>query len=616
MTHKKLQTLSKLAGSFLMMGALLPAASCSQEESVASPSECRVSLSVSLPDIIDTRSSYDEGLYVNTLHWSVFEVKSTSTGEDGTMTDSYELVTPQEIENFSGSADISIPLVSGKRYQIALCAINSDNKFATYYPETGKLSVDYSKAVCNSFSDDVFTGVSDVIEIPEGGSYTTEITLTRPFAQLNWGTSDLNEPTVTPYCDGTTATVTISQGQLYTGYDLFTGEVAGEVEGPLTFPAVDCGNLPEEDFPMSGVVLPKLIAMNYLLTSPGKSTINAGLSFKGNLNAEIPVNNADVEANYRTNIYGNMLTNSGDITVSLSRAFNSSDKTVQVTVGSSLEMVNALKNKEPNITIPEGTTVDLTDRGSFNLEDGQTITIDGTLMLENPLKVKTVEGTTPQVTITGKGTIYCGTKNPFILQKGTKTIIRGIHIVMLTAKDSGSVLLTQGAELYCYNVKIDTNKYGLTTSAESAGYIYAENCIINHSSTVNNYAVCSSGGGKIELKDCIVSSLQRPCIRINSESECIVKGGRYISEGTYPVFNYNGNLTVVDGEFMSTAIDAFAYSWSNKTSNYFTLKGGKYCGNIYYSSSTRLDLPAADGYHVEEILNDPDFKYQIVPDNN
>lgn len=615
MTYMKHLTLRNLAGCLLISGLLLTVSSCSQEEVRTAPaSEGRMSLSVTLPIDMSTRSA-DDALNVNTLHWSVFEVKTVSDGADDGKTVTNEIVTAQKIENFTGTADLAFPLVSGKQYRVALCAINSANDFVTYYPETGKLSVDYSKAECNVFTDDVFTGVSDVIDIPEGGSYTTEITLTRPFAQLNWGTSDLNEPTVEPYCQGTTATVTISQGSLFTDYDLFTGEVSGEVGLPITFPTVNCDELPEVDFPMNGVVLPKLVAMNYLLTAKGNSTISASLKFEGNLNEEIPVDNAAVEANYRTNIYGNMLTNSGDITITLSRAFNSADKTVPITVGSALELVNALKNKESNIEIPEGTTIDLTDRGSFDLVDGQTITIEGTLLLGTlQLQIKSTDDKKATVTIdgNGKGKIICTNSSECISpKKDTKLIMKNIEYNSLNM--SGYALASSG-DLDLYKVTLNIRNYGITTNNSVFQTINLEECVINYANS-SNYALCLSNTTSI-IKNCQISSYSaNASISIGHGSTCEIYGGIYSSHKseTLAIQSNTDRLTIYDGDFVSYSKSPCIRIYSNNWNPYLILKGGRYSGNIATNISI-YDLPADDGLHVEEITDNSIFKYKIVED--
>ena len=66
----------------------------------------------------------------------------------------------------------------------------------------------------------------------------------------------------------------------------------------------------------------KLIAMNYLLV--GDKTIDCELSFGDDLSS-VKSNNTSVKKNYRTNIYGSLLTSSTNFNIAVQSSFSSPD---------------------------------------------------------------------------------------------------------------------------------------------------------------------------------------------------------------------------------------------------------------------------------------------------
>lgn len=146
---------------------------------------------------------------------------------------------------------------------MAFYADNSSDNFMSY--TGGTVNVDYSKGVSNDREEDAFIGTSTKITVT--GPVSETVTLSRPFAQLNWGTDDLDSETV-KHMATLTASVKVTSG-LYSSMNILTGDVSNPVQGAVTFPNVHFSSLPTETFPVSGY---SLIVMNYLLT--GKGTID------------------------------------------------------------------------------------------------------------------------------------------------------------------------------------------------------------------------------------------------------------------------------------------------------------------------------------------------------
>ncbi len=294
--------------------ALASLASCSSEDQPAVETDGNVTIKLRLPGGMASRATFgDEStVTLNNLQWTVFEV-----GADNALT----LVYSDQKTAFSSSQteeSVSLPLAKGKTYQVAFYADDSSNGFVTY--ADGAISVDYSKAASNTVAEDAFIGKSSVFTVTGGASET--VTLTRPFAQLNWGTDDLGAKSLAEVLKTLTATVSVSSG-LYTSMDVISGDVSGEVSDKVEFAPVKFTELPAEDFPtVPGETTYALIAMNYLLTGDG--TIDCTLTLTEGLDAVV-VNSAPVQVNHRTNIYGSLLTAPRDFNILVDNKFDEPD---------------------------------------------------------------------------------------------------------------------------------------------------------------------------------------------------------------------------------------------------------------------------------------------------
>lgn len=270
--------------------------SCTSEDMPAQESGDAVNIVINLPRDMQTRITFgDESkVTLDNLQWTIYEIKSS--GEK-------KLVTNGQKKAFEASQtqeSVTVSLVKGKTYRIAFYADNSSNGFVSY--ADGNVNVNYSAAVSNDREEDAFIGKTE--EFTVTGPLEQTVTLTRPFAQLNWGTDDLDEITVRNIINDLSVQVEITTG-LYRTMNVLTGELSDPVAGATLFPAVRMNALPDETFPVNGYTL---MAMNYLLT--GKGTLDCVLRFDSNV-APVKVNAVPVNENYRTNIYGSLLTAPG-----------------------------------------------------------------------------------------------------------------------------------------------------------------------------------------------------------------------------------------------------------------------------------------------------------------
>ncbi len=346
--------------------ALASLASCSSEDQPAVETDGNVTIKLRLPGGMASRATFgDEStVALNNLQWTVFEV-----GADNALT----LVYSDQKTAFSSSQteeSVSLPLAKGKTYQVAFYADDSSNGFVTY--ADGAISVDYSKAASNTVAEDAFIGKSSVFTVTGGASET--VTLTRPFAQLNWGTDDLGAKSLAEVLKTLTATVSVSSG-LYTSMDVISGDVSGEVSDKVEFSPVKFTELPAEDFPtVPGETTYALIAMNYLLTGDG--TIDCALTLTEGLDAVV-VNSAPVQVNHRTNIYGSLLTAPRDFNILVDNKFDEPDNNVVIATTAAAFVSGIAAGKD--VEVPEGAAIDLTQEDEIALADNQKLTIKGTV---------------------------------------------------------------------------------------------------------------------------------------------------------------------------------------------------------------------------------------------
>lgn len=376
---------------FLLGAGGLLLTACSQEDVInpATTGDGNYTVTVKLPSDLNTRS-FGDGYTATKLNVAVYDA-STST-----------LITTADAEFASNSlqTQVSFNLANGKSYNIAFfaqsaasmnTAAESDPSNAVYtFDATNKtVTVNYENMTsANNLTDayDCFYKLFSTGPIGQG-STTMSVELTRPVAQVNWGTSDLNSNYVQhEQAFGTNGQYIQSTltGKAYTTLNLLTGGVTNETNITLTNFAAPTN----ETFPfVDGNVTYKYVAMNYLLVPSTASIIDElTLSINNGLNTsvttitnDVEVTNAPVQGNYRTNIYGNLLTTNTNIAVTKDPNWGTPDynvglawdgssttpdiddenNTVTINRASDLAGLAALVNDETNPNDFDGYTVEL-----------------------------------------------------------------------------------------------------------------------------------------------------------------------------------------------------------------------------------------------------------------
>lgn len=375
---------------------LLLSPSCSDENEALSGSgnEALVSFSVNLADGIQTKAdpttttTLGNGRKAKNLVVDVFELNTTTSKYE--RIDGLRQKHDGAFEN-SLTTTVNFNLVKGKTYRFIFWAQAQSVENATNSPygisDLSKITVDYHAGITDDENRDAFLGVTtDPITV--SGNFTKSITMTRPFAQLNYLIDKAEyDAAVLAGMDIQKAKVTVAKvaTELYPLKNS-VGVPVADVEFEVTAIPTNFANLSGEDYlslPEAGAENPTdknyyYLASKYFLVYAGngeadKAGVQANLattSFKlvdGSnqdiANYEFSLPQVPVQRNFRTNIYGNLITSKGTFNVTIDPILNG-DSNPDINLPQSAAVVdnpNEIAGK-----IAEGATTIIASE-SFNL---------------------------------------------------------------------------------------------------------------------------------------------------------------------------------------------------------------------------------------------------------
>ena len=409
--------------SLLMLGT-----SCSSEEVAPVTGESAVTLSVTLPDGIQSRA-FGDGTTADSLTMLVLDGETALpvfTSADPTVLSTDINLTKQ----------VTLRLAAGKTYKV-VCWAAAEGAPYTFDPATRTVTANYEGALTGDEKLDAFYAAQDITVT---GNTTETVKLYRPFAQLNIGTNDLAAAKAAGF-DAKTVKVTVPT---YKSLNLVTGAV--EAGDPVAVSFGE-GALPTgETFPKAGY---DYLSMNYLLMSADKQLVDLEFTVKAadGSTRTLPVSAVPVQRNYRTNIYGSLLTNSVNINVEIVPAFEESDNDrfaamdlilSELNAGNSATLSENLVLPVPSkglwITVPEGKTATL------NL-NGKTISNDEDLWDYTNAMLNLTSGS---LVLTGKGTMSAKENDCY-----TINVKGGAHLVIENGTYVGNVSAIQVEEGVC-----------------------------------------------------------------------------------------------------------------------------------------------------------------------
>ena len=363
---------------FLFLGAMAAmlhgTASCSKDME-PEMSDGTVQFKVELPGNIDSRAISD-GLTATELDVACYDA-------DGKFIEPTMTITPFN----ERVATVTVKLVKGQTYNFAFFA-HANGAPYTFTPGANmtacKFDVDYTGA-CNAENRDAFYAVLTDYTV---SAETKEVTLYRPFAQLNFGADDLAAAKAAGIIPSQSK---VKVSKAASTFSLFSGETSNDVENI----EYTLANLPDATT-VDGVMTPATLTvegndyawmeMCYFLVPGNEANVDVKMTAKTNkANVEVPVTNVPVKKNHRTNIVGSLFTQDANFKVIIEPAFDTPDYNVEpinpIEVRTNEELLAALNTTDKkNISIKlmnDISNFEITARTAWGNDILESLTIDG-----------------------------------------------------------------------------------------------------------------------------------------------------------------------------------------------------------------------------------------------
>ncbi len=300
---------------FSVMSLALLMASCSNDDIVSdlNGNEAKVSFKVALNDAAVTRAISD-GATVDELVWEVYDKNGKKVTAISGKKDAFA--------NGATTDNITLTLAKGQTYTFGFWAQKKD-KYVTTDLTRVELNYLTDGVAGNDEERDAFFAYTEPITV--NGDFKEDITLKRPFAQLNLGVSDLEAFKAAGI---ELNQVEVSVQSVANNFDIKTGKVSGEVSAKFNLADVLCNGTENptltlkkgvgiKDAENKEVLSFPWISMNYLLVNDattGAASDNVDITFtittKNHDDIVLTSTNTPIQRNYRTNLIAS-LTNKG-----------------------------------------------------------------------------------------------------------------------------------------------------------------------------------------------------------------------------------------------------------------------------------------------------------------
>ena len=348
--------------------AALTTAACQKEnfgDATPAGQEVDVTLDLLAPQI--GTKSYGDGTTAKIVYVHVYQQDA-----DGKLTyiqpaaEGASLKTPSQSLTLNGlKATYSTRLVTGQTYTFVFWA-QADKAPYTYDTDAKTITVNYARAAGNDESRDAFYNVLPNVKIE--GAYTASVQLARPFAQLNFGAADYEEAKAA----GLTVTkAMVKLTHAATSLNLLDGTTAGDKI--VTFASAALPADPNDILKAGGKDY-KYVAMDYVLVGKSAKTLSdvtLTLTATGTQSAtpKFTYSNVPLQANYRTNIVGNLFTSPAEVQIEITPGFGTPDNDIVIENVSSIaaaneafangatavNVTNISGSEETNIVLPKTT---------------------------------------------------------------------------------------------------------------------------------------------------------------------------------------------------------------------------------------------------------------------
>lgn len=483
-----------------MLAALALANSCSTEDNGLSSSENnlkQVTLKVSADGAL-TRAISD-GRSVDQLVYRVFD-------KNGNAITTLNKTTETATDLLTGHT-VTLTLAKGQTYKIAFWAQKADCAAYTV-DDNMNVSIDYS-GVNNDESRDAFF---KTVELTVNEDMTQDVTLKRPFAQINVGTTN------TDWTAATAAGLTVTQSKVTVKkaankLNVVDGTVSGATDVTYTE-----ANLPDEplmvDADGDGTMDSyKYLSMCYVLPNDAtdgtqKTLASTEFTFKPAAGTDVIIKdglqNVPLQRNYRTNIVGDILTHSQQFKIVVDPAFDERDNNVVYRIAkASTQAEMTAAAAQPNTTVVlEPNTYILSTAPA----DGVVFTSNNpeTTIIRIPAAVTATNVKFDNVTVESPNTIYTGIQHATSVRY-TGCIITGQPFsYAVDAYYDNCTFKQTSADAYNIwtygSTRITFNKCKFQCAGKSV-LIYNEGAVTNQTATFNDCTFTASAAvGKAAIE--------------------------------------------------------------------------------------------------------------------
>ncbi len=462
-------------------------ASCSNDD-VPAPVSDMLTFEVTIPSDAVTRT-FSDGLNATNLNVALYDASKSGAAP---VISTFGEGINKEMVTITSTGDLSfkvtVPLAYDANYNVVFWADAYDfaaNSPYSFDGDNNSIEVNYEKISMNDNTADAFYAY--VNNVSGAQSNTNNVVLNRAMAQVNVGAFDYEVYKQISTRELTQSSYTLSS--VPNVLDLSNGSVSSYKEN-VTF---DAGTLPviqnpEEFFPLGrkDVVTeeipdaPAYLAMAYVLA--GKSqylvpefTYNFGNAEKSDIISNT-FQNIPIRGNYRTNIYGNLLTAMITFNVEIDEIFNG---TINICPANSAgALTAALENVENGGTVM--LTEDIANAGRINFPAGKTVTLDLNGKTINDVCFVARSGS--NVTFKGNGVVNGGAALATVTAyNATVNIENGNFIAGIDANgnsnscifsEAGGIVNISGGEFRCQKAAAENPNwyYVLNKMNNSTGY--------------------------------------------------------------------------------------------------------------------------------------------------
>lgn len=315
LAYNEKSTVMKRILLFISAAAMFVAGSCQKNQHTAEPSDLAdVTFSIDLP--VAPTKAIGDGLSAVELYYAVFN-------QEGGYINS---LAQQQVVAVSGKkATVELKLVRQYTYSIVFWAQAPGAPY-TFTPATGTVAVDYS-GDANDDLRDAFCALHK-FTVPDAAKFGETVTLTRPFAQINFGAADFAPITEL----GLAVKSTVAFTGLANQYDILNGKVSGDAATSFAATTVPAQYATPETLTVGNVDY-AYVSMNYILAPISAvenklANITATFEYNGS-SVVVNVPNVPYKRNFRTNIIGDLFTTDATFNIVVDEAFLNPDFIVE-----------------------------------------------------------------------------------------------------------------------------------------------------------------------------------------------------------------------------------------------------------------------------------------------